>query len=233
MFSISLEIPVVIFYSKFMENQLIRTFGRIHGKKLSARQSWLVDNLLPKLAPGPANDRKILEIGFGGGEHLLELSAQNPDATIIGAEPFINGVASLLSNICSDNLTGNHETIVCPSFQNIRIWPDDVRKLFADQPDMRFDEIWVLHPDPWPKARHEKRRLLSAGFLANLGEMLAPTGMIIIGTDHYEYYDWIMDQVGKTNLATADYKSPIVDTRYKQKNMAQTATPKYIVLKNS
>ena len=132
-----------------MEKQDIRTFGRIHGKRLSARQQYLIDNLLPTLIPlFKDNSEKILEIGFGAGEHLLKLASENPDKIIIGAEPFINGVASLLSKITDNNNNINSE------FNNIRIWPDDVRKLINNN-DFKFQQIWILHPDPWP--RHDMK----------------------------------------------------------------------------
>ncbi|MDR1696974.1 MAG: hypothetical protein LBR41_02005, partial [Rickettsiales bacterium] len=117
-----------------MEKQEIRTFGRRHGKKLSARQQWLVENLLPELFPDTATDTDtILEIGFGAGEHLLELAIQNPDAIIIGAEPYINGVASLLSKITRFRELESKRVrdIIKPEYKNIRIWPDDIRKLFS------------------------------------------------------------------------------------------------------
>jgi len=207
-----------------MEKQDIRTFGRIHGKRLSARQQSLVDNLLPKLKPGHTDKSEIiLEIGFGGGEHLLELATQNPDKIVIGAEPFINGVASLLSKITDEN------NVVKSEYKNIRIWPDDVRKLINNN-DFKFSQIWVLHPDPWPKARHEKRRLLSAEFLNLLSTRFEPNGKIIIGTDHYEYYDWIKEQLPKTKLSINSDQLPIIETRYQQKNKAGTIAPKYLVL---
>ena len=207
-----------------MEKQDIRTFGRIHGKRLSARQQSLVDNLLPKLTPMPTDNlEKILEIGFGAGEHLLELSAKNPNKTIIGAEPFINGVASLLSKIADEN------NDIKPEYKNIRIWPDDVRKLLNNN-DFTFSQIWVLHPDPWPKARHEKRRLLNAEFLNLLAAHLAPNGQIIIGTDHYEYYDWICEQLKQTKLSIKNHQLSVIETRYQQKNKAGTITPKYLIL---
>ena len=207
-----------------MEKQDIRTFGRIHGKRLSARQQSLVDNLLPQLAPTQTDTlEKILEIGFGAGEHLLELASENPDKIIIGAEPFINGVASLLSRITDDNNNVN------PEYKNIRIWPDDVRKLIGNN-NFEFSQIWVLHPDPWPKARHEKRRLLSAEFLNLLFTRLMPGGQIIIGTDHYEYYDWIVQQLPQTKLSITGNQLPVIETRYQQKNKAGTIAPKYLIL---
>ena len=149
------------FYTKYMEKQEIRTFGRRHGKKLSTRQQTLIDELLPTLAP---ENGDILEIGFGAGEHVRDLAHNNPEKTIIGAEPFMNGVASLLSAI-----TDQKSNRVLDEYKNIRIWADDVRDFLRNTP-LQFEQIWVLHPDPWPKARHEKRRLLSAEFLNILSQ---------------------------------------------------------------
>ncbi len=206
-----------------MEKQEIRTFGRRHGKKLSARKEWLVEHVLPDLAPRADEKADILEIGFGAGEHLRDLAIANPNKIIIGAEPFVNGVAALLSAMCDD------ENRVRDEYRNIRIWPDDVR-LLLDSTDSQFSEIWILHPDPWPKARHEKRRLLSAEFLNKLTEHLAHDGKIIIGTDHWEYYEWILEQVSNTKLIQNNSDIEIIKTRYQQKNMAGTSEPRYIIL---
>ena len=144
-----------------MEKQEIRTFGRRHGKKLSARKQTLLETVLPDFLPKniKTTGNLILEIGFGNGEHMRDLSIRNPESIIIGAEPFMNGVAALLSAI-----TNESDNQILPEYKNIRIWPDDVRKLLHDS-NYKFSEIWVLHPDPWPKARHEKRRLLNSDFL--------------------------------------------------------------------
>ena len=229
-----------------MINQEIKTFGRRHGKKLSARQQYLIDNLLPKLSPvgaqkcalarqttmsasspraqkcAPTNP-VILEIGFGKGENLMKIARENPGTTIIGAEPFINGVASLLSQIIDTRYQ------ILDTYKNIRIWPDDVRTLLSSISYL-ISTIYVLHPDPWPKARHEKRRLLTAEFLNLLESHLAPNGQIIIGTDHHEYFDWIVEQVKDTKLAISKEQLAIIETRYQQKNMAGTDAPKYLVL---
>ncbi|MBO7508814.1 MAG: tRNA (guanosine(46)-N7)-methyltransferase TrmB [Alphaproteobacteria bacterium] len=206
-----------------MEKQEIRTFGRRHGKKLSARKNLLMENVLPKIAPTESENIDILEIGFGAGEHVRELALQHPNQIIMGAEPFENGVAALLSAICD---TDNN---IKDEYKNIRVWPDDVR-LILSKNKFQFNEIWVLHPDPWPKARHEKRRLLSAEFLNLLGTNLAMDGKIIIGTDHWEYFDWILNQVKNTNLGQNDSDVETIKTRYQQKNMAHTTEPKYIAL---
>ena len=211
-----------------MENQEIRTFGRRHGKKLSARKQLLMETVLPAFLPKNIKNtgNLILEIGFGNGEHVRDLAIRNPNSIIIGAEPFMNGVAALLSAITHESTNQ-----VCPEYQNIKIWPDDVRKLLADS-NLLFNEIWILHPDPWPKAKHEKRRLLNENFLNLLGTHLAKNGQIIIGTDHYEYFDWIVNEVKKTALCASFPPLSIIHTRYQEKNMAQTITPKYLILTN-
>ena len=206
-----------------MEKQEIRTFGRRHGKKLSARQQTLIDQLLPTLTP---ENGDILEIGFGAGEHVRDLALSHPDKIIIGAEPFMNGVASLLSAITDDKTNR-----VLNEYKNIRIWADDVRD-FLRKTDSRFNQIWILHPDPWPKARHEKRRLLSAEFLNTLSQYLSDSGEIIIGTDHWEYFDWILEQIKFTALTATIPDMEIIQTRYQHKNKAGTTAPKYLVLHN-
>ena len=227
----------------------IRTFGRIHGKKLSTRQAWLIENILPTLIPSPQspvpqNRFAILEIGFGAGEHLLHLAETNPEALVIGAEPYINGVASLLSQMTDE------KNEIKPEYKNIKIWPDDIRKLLSTyasrltlngMQNINFEKIYILHPDPWPKARHEKRRLLSAEFLNELSAYLAPDGKIIIGTDHYDYFKWILEQLNKTGLKITNFKESSgydyitppesgLDTRYKEKNMFESAHPMYLTL---
>ena len=210
-----------------MEKQEIRTFGRRHGKKLSARQNILLENILPTIQPCdlPINTGLIMEIGFGAGEHLREISREKPDKIIIGAEPFINGVASLLSAITDENNSIRSE------YKNIRIFADDVRKFLRDT-DSKFEQIWVLHPDPWPKARHEKRRLLNADFLTLLSKHLTRNGEIIIGTDHWEYFDWVINQTKNTPLKISLTDLDTIHTRYQEKNKAGTKNPKYMILKN-
>jgi len=211
-----------------MEKQEIRTFGRRHGKKLSARKQYLLENILPAFLPKNIKNtgKLILETGFGNGEHVRELAINNPESIIIGAEPFMNGVAALLS-ATTDESTNE----ILNEYKNIRIWPDDVRKMLGDSTYL-FDEIWVLHPDPWPKARHEKRRLLNAEFLKTLGTRLKPNGQIIIGTDHWEYFDWIINESKKTALYASIPALSVIHTRYQNKNMAATQAPKYLILSN-
>ena len=213
---------------KHFENQNLRTFGRRHGKKLSNRKQWLMDNLLPEITPKSddlAQKPAILEIGFGNGEHLRDLALANPDKIIVGAEPFANGVAALLSSIANES-----DNVLMNEYKNIRVFPDDVRLMLNDLQNINFDEIWVLHPDPWPKARHEKRRLLNHDFLNLLSKHIQNGGKIIIGTDHWEYYDWIVEQLKQTKLQIKSTNLDIIQTRYQLKNKAGTTNPKYLVL---
>lgn len=213
---------------KHFEKSDIRTFGRRHGKKLSFRKQWLMDNLLPEITPKVpdlSNKSIILEIGFGNGEHLRDLALNNPDKIIIGAEPFANGVAALLSAI-----TNESDNVLLNEYKNVQIWPDDVRLMLKDFENIKFDEIWVLHPDPWPKAKHEKRRLLNHDFLNLLSKFMTKKSHIIIGTDHWEYYDWIVEQLKETKLSIKSTELATIKTRYQIKNKAGTTNPKYLIL---
>ena len=216
---------------KHFEQNELRTFGRRHGKKLSIRKQWLIDNLLPQIMPKmPDFETKstILEIGFGNGEHLCDLAINNPDSIIIGAEPFMNGVAALLSAI-----TNESDNKLKEQYKNICVFADDVRLLLKDFKNAKFDEIWILHPDPWPKAKHEKRRLLNHDFLNLLSQHLSKNGKIIIGTDHWEYYDWIIEQLKQTKLDIKSTDLDTIKTRYQIKNKAGTTNPKYLILTNN
>ena len=215
---------------KDLSQNELRTFGRRHGKKLSKRKMWLIDNLLPKIPPKIdeyGTKPMILEIGFGNGEHLCDLAKNNPESIIIGAEPFMNGVAALLSAI-----TNESDNTLFNEYKNIRIHPDDVRLLLKDWKNVEFSQIWILHPDPWPKAKHEKRRLLNHDFLNLLSKHIGKNGRIIIGTDHWEYYDWITEQLKQTKLKIKSTSLDIIKTRYQLKNKAGTTEPKYLVLSN-
>ena len=215
-----------------MKIQDIRTFGRRHTKKLSNNKQYLIDNILPTLKPIKEIKKDIiLEIGFGTGEHILELSKKYPDYQIIGSEPFINGVASLLSYISKDNK-------ILDEFKNINIYPDDVRIFLKDKDytNINFSKIYILHPDPWPKKKHNKRRLLNSEFLNLISSKLTNKGFIIIGTDHYEYYDWIKKQITNTSLIIKEEISNnelIIKTKYQIKNKANTKFTKYLILENN
>lgn len=169
-------------------------FGRRAGKTLHKNQQALFDTLLPRLAvdiSAPVDPRVLfadarrvhLEIGYGGGEHLARIAAENPEDGFIGCEVFTGGIAKLLERIDSAGL------------HNIALFPDDVIKLLAVMPDACLDVIYVLYPDPWPKARHHKRRLIQHAMLAEVARVLKPGGIFRFATDIEDYANWTLAHI--------------------------------------
>lgn len=230
----------------------LRFFGRRKGKAIKPSREKLLQNLLPRIqVQKPAGGlvdfqtlfgikpRQIwLEIGFGGGEHLAHQAFVNPDVGIIGAEPFLNGVVSLLAH-----LNGSHQKPVQHTdlengrADNVRIWPDDVRQLFPHFPDKGFDRIFVLYPDPWPKARHAERRFLNQTNLKSLYRLLADEGELRVATDVVPYADWALEQMqasGLFYLSNSDIHQAPNDwfsTRYEQKGLAAGRPLTYFIFK--
>lgn len=160
-----------------------RFYGRRRGKRLSPRQERLIDELLPGLAPDPSRLPEgplWLEIGSGGGEHLTAQAAAHPDVTLIGCEPFLEGVAKTLGAIEDEGL------------ENVLLLDDDVRPLLDGLPDASLDRCFILFPDPWPKLRHHKRRIVSRENLDSLARVLKPGAELRIATDHMDYARWIL-----------------------------------------
>jgi len=168
-----------------------RLYGRRQGHKLRAGQSALVEELLPQVAVpenGPldsqtlfGDDRPIeFEIGFGSGEHLAGQAAARPDHGFIGCEPFLNGVVGALGHIRDDGL------------DNVRIHMGDALQVLERFPDASMDRIYLLHPDPWPKARHAKRRMMNHGPLDLIAAKLKPGHEFRLGTDDPTYCRWSM-----------------------------------------
>jgi tRNA (guanine-N7-)-methyltransferase len=163
-----------------------RLYGRAQGHPLRAQAQLLVDELLPSLtvpADGPlsaerlfGDDRPLaLEVGFGKGEHLAFQAARRPHWGFLGAEPYLNGVAGLLAEIRARGL------------DNVRIHRGDALDLLERLPDDALEAVYLLHPDPWPKARHAKRRFVNPGPLALVAAKLKPGGEFRIATDHVGY----------------------------------------------
>ena len=155
-----------------------RLFGRRKGHALSPRQTRLIEELLPRLKFDPEvvrSESTWLEIGFGGGEHLIAVAEANPDVTVVGCEPFVNGVASLLGVVSDKGLA------------NIRVHPDDVRDILHTISPGMLQRTFILFPDPWPKRRHVKRRLINASFLKQLAVAMAPGSELRVATDIGDY----------------------------------------------
>jgi tRNA (guanine-N7-)-methyltransferase len=170
---------------------LNRLYGRSSGHKLRKSQQQLVDELLPAIsvpAEGPVDsvtlfgeDRPLhFEIGFGSGEHLAYRADMLPDHGFIGCEPFLNGVASALTHIRDQRLA------------NVRLWNNDALDVLRRIPDGALTMVYLLHPDPWPKARHAKRRMVNDGPLDLIAAKLKPGGEFRLGTDDPTYCRWSM-----------------------------------------
>ncbi|WNO54411.1 tRNA (guanine(46)-N(7))-methyltransferase TrmB [Stakelama saccharophila] len=172
-----------------------RLYGRRQGHKLRAGQQELVDTLLPEVAvpeTGAITARTLfgdaegqgrpleLEIGFGAGEHLAGQAAARPDHGFIGCEPFLNGVVGALGHIRDDGL------------QNVRLHMGDALEVIERLPDAGLTRVYLLHPDPWPKARHAKRRMVNHGPLDMIAAKLRPGCEFRLGTDDPTYCRWAM-----------------------------------------
>ena len=191
-------------------------YGRRKGHALRRHHLRLVEELLPRLrvdlaAPlaGTAAPR-WLEIGFGGGEHLAHQAALHPEVSLIGAEPFLNGVAKLLALVEEAGLA------------NVRIHDGDARYLLESLPDAAFERIYLLYPDPWPKARHNKRRFVSAANLGHFHRLLVPGGLFLFASDIDDYVAWTRAHVEAHGgfAAEGDPARPFddwIETRYEAK----------------
>lgn len=208
----------------------LRSFGRIKSRTLKPAQAALFDTLLPAIGvpeSGPIDPAALmpgareawLEIGFGGGEHMAEQAARHPDVLIIGCEPFLNGVGSALRHIDQRGL------------KNVRLLANDARPLLEGLPDASLQRVFVLFPDPWPKARHQKRRLIQPEVLAQFARVLKPGGSFRFVTDWKDYAAWTLERAlqepglrwlaeehSDWTVAPADH----VTTRYEEKKLGDT-----------
>lgn len=217
-------------------------YGRLKGKALKKSQKTYLDQDLAQLSPGAVGwdenpdrtpldlqarfgDRPIwLEIGFGGGEHLVHQAAQNPDVEIIGAEPYINGVAMLLGKIRRAGV------------DNLAVHPGDARDLFDVLPDNSIARAFLLYPDPWPKKRHHRRRFVTPEHLEPLARVMQPGAVLRVATDIPDYVRQTLEEVPKAGFAwqaqrPADWRRPWGDwlsTRYEQKALREGRTPHYL-----
>ena len=211
-------------------------FGRRKGKKLRAGQDELVHTLLPaiRVVPGsdlpgqfanPAARETWLEIGFGGGEHLAAQARTRRDVNFIGCEPFVNGMAKLLAVIDQEKLG------------NIRIWDEDVTDLLPTLPDACLDRVYILYPDPWPKRRQRKRRLVSDETLGELARVMRPGAELRFASDIDDYVGWVLARILRsadfrwTAERPDDWRRPYEGwpgTRYEAKAIREGRVPSYL-----
>lgn len=177
-------------------------YGRLKTRALTKKHEDLLRDVLPQFSfqsfsevEQKKYDAVFLEIGFGDGEHMAKLALQNPEALFIGAEPFVNGVAALLTKIEK----------YC--IQNVRIFHDDVRKLLKLLPDCMFDGVFLLFPDPWPKRRHHSRRFVQEHSIFSIHRILKTNGFWNIATDHADYASWILKMFDSGEIGNMFAKS--------------------------
>ncbi|MGY9047337.1 MAG: tRNA (guanine(46)-N(7))-methyltransferase TrmB, partial [Rhodobacterales bacterium] len=168
-----------------------------------------------------------LEVGFGGGEHLVHQAATNPGTGLVGCEPFINGVAMLLGKVRKAGV------------ENLRLYPGDVRNLFDVVPDGTFDKAFLLYPDPWPKKRHHRRRFVTPEFLDPLHRALKPGAEFRVATDIPDYVRQTLLEVPRAGFewlaeGPQDWRTPWGDwtrTRYEQKALREGRVPHYMTFR--
>ena len=189
---------------------------------------------IPEKSNNPAdfflhNPEKIfLEIGFGGGEHLAKEAKNHPENGYIGAEPFLNGVSSLL-RYCEDN-----------RIKNLRIWPEDIRRQISAWPNDCLDGVFIMFPDPWPKTRHAGRRIINEDNLAQLARLIKIGGQLRMASDHpcaknwilagileNPNFDWLVVYPGEWNIKPKSWP----ETRYMRKAIVEGRKPAWFNFK--
>jgi tRNA (guanine-N7-)-methyltransferase len=215
-----------------------RFFGRRKGRPLRKGQQSLIDTLLPRIeidlpASGkldphalfPQAPREVwLEIGFGGGEHLAEQARTNAQAGIIGCEVFLNGIATLLTQVETHDL------------RNVRVYPEDARDLLDALPERSLDRVFLLFPDPWPKRRHAERRFIQTANLDLLARLMKPGAEFRVASDDPTYIGWALSHVTAhpaflwTARRPQDWRDRPTDwppTRYEAKALREGRKPAY------
>jgi tRNA (guanine-N7-)-methyltransferase len=218
-----------------------RLYGRARGHRLRPRQRVLLDQTLPRLrvcglgcagsppaAVFPPPIRLLwVEIGFGGGEHALAQIAAHPEAGLIACEVFENGICSLLSRLVPEG-----EEAAAPLPANLRVWADDGRKLLRALPDASVDRLFLLFPDPWPKARHARRRFVHPANLPLLARVLKPGAAWRVASDDPTYQAWVGDVMSRQGWfdagpPAAERPADWPPTRYEAKALRAGRTPLY------
>lgn len=222
-------------------------YGRLKGKHLRDSQQAYLEEDLAGLSPGPVgwdeNPKRVpldvaalfggrplwLEVGFGGGEHMVHQARLHPEVGLIGCEPYINGVAMLLGKLRAANA------------ENVRIHPGDVRDLFDVLPDASVARAFVLYPDPWPKKRHHRRRFVTPEYLGPLARVMQPGAELRIATDIADYVRQTLEEVPRAGFVWAaerpdDWRQPWDDwirTRYEQKALREGRRPHYLTFRRA
>lgn len=217
-----------------------RLYGRRRGHALRPRQERLLAETLPRLrlsADAAASDPRAafptppgqlwLEVGFGGGEHALALAAAHPQAGLVASEVFENGLCSLLTRLVPE---GAEATGPLPP--NLLLWPEDARPLLERLPAGALDRLFLMFPDPWPKARHVKRRFVHPGRLALVARALRPGAEWRIASDDPTYQDWVAATMRDQDLfeavAVADARpAGWPSTRYEAKAARAGRAPRW------
>jgi tRNA (guanine-N7-)-methyltransferase len=217
----------------------LRSFGRRKGKPLSPRQERLVSDVLPRVAlelakPAPGRLGKLftakttetwLEIGFGGAEHLVTQAKRNPGVGFIGVEPYLNGVVKAL------------DAIETAGLGNVRIHDGDARDVLAWLPPASISRVFVLFPDPWPKTRHRKRRLVNAETMRAVARVMRAGGELRLASDIPDYVAQMLEATLRTGAfrwlaeRPADWRSRADDwpeTRYEAKARAEGHSCAYL-----
>jgi len=216
---------------------LNRLYGRSSGHKLRPSQQELIERLLPDLeipAEGEITGQRLFgesrplhfEIGFGSGEHLAQRADMLPDHGFIAAEPFLNGVATALGHIRDKHLA------------NVRLWRGDALEILQRVPDRALSFLYLLHPDPWPKARHAKRRMMNDGPVNLFAAKLRTGGEFRLATDDPTYLNWSLmimqrhaHQFDWLAERPSDFLEPTggwTETRYGAKSRREGRRPYYL-----
>ena len=220
-------------------------YGRRRGKTLRDSQREYLDRDLAALSPGAVGrdenpERRPLdlaarfggqpvwlEIGFGGGEHMVHQAVANPGVAIVGAEPFINGVATLLGKLRAAGAG------------NVAVHPGDARDLLDVLPTESIGRVFLLYPDPWPKRRHHRRRFVTPEHLEPLARVMAPGAELRVATDIPDYVRQTLEEVPRHNFewladGPADWRRPWPDwirTRYEAKALREGRGPLYLTFR--